>query len=76
MGPVLTFFIIKTNEDYLKVYLIGIAPTVISLILTFFIKVEKMKKSNNELKDDIENEVKDEQIINETTKGNNYNNEN
>ena len=76
MGPVLTLFIIKTNEDYLKVYLIGIAPTIISLILTFFIKVEKMKKSNDELKDDIENKGQDEQIINENTDDKNDNNDN
>ena len=43
LGPILTFFIIKENEDYLKIYLIGTAPTIISLILIFFVKVEDKK---------------------------------
>ena len=72
MGPVLTFFIIKDIKDYLKVYLIGIGPTVISLILTFFIKVKKKEKSeqiiNEEQDEPITNEGKDEHIINEGEK--------
>ena len=43
LGPILTFFIIKETEDYLKIYLIGTAPTIISLILIFFVKVEDKK---------------------------------
>jgi len=41
LGPILTFFIIKEQSDYLKIYLIGAFPTIFSLFLTFFIKIEK-----------------------------------
>ena len=40
-GPILTFFIIKKDEDYLKIYLIGAGPTIISLILTMFVKIKE-----------------------------------
>ena len=43
LGPILTFFIIKETEDYLKIYYIGTAPTVVSLILIFFVKIEDKK---------------------------------
>jgi MFS family permease len=43
MGPILTLFILKKEEDYLMIYLIGVSPIIISLILTFFIKVKYMK---------------------------------
>ena len=36
--------IISNTEDFLKVYLIGVSPTVVSLIVTIFIKVDKLKK--------------------------------
>ena len=46
LGPVLTSSIIKENSDYLKTYLIAGSTTIISLALTFIIKIEKMKKSD------------------------------
>jgi len=45
LGPVLTSSIIKDNSDYLKTYVIAGSTTIVSLILTFIIKIEKMKKS-------------------------------
>ena len=41
IGPVLTYFI-KDLEDYLISYLVGVAPSIISLILTIFIKTDRM----------------------------------
>ena len=46
LGPVLTSSIIKENSDYLKTYLIAGSTTIVSLILTFVVKIEKMKKSD------------------------------
>ena len=39
IGPILTIFVLKEKKDYLIVYLIGVAPTIISLIITIFIKI-------------------------------------
>ena len=41
IGPVLTYFI-KDLEDYLISYLVGVAPSVVSLLLTIFIKTERI----------------------------------
>ena len=46
LGPVLTSSIIKDNSDYLKTYIIAGSTTIVSLILTFIIKIERMKKSD------------------------------
>ena len=40
IGPIMTLFI-KELKDYLIIYLIGVAPSIGSLILTIFIKTEK-----------------------------------
>ena len=40
IGPILTYFI-KDLEDYLITYLVGVAPSIISLLLTIFIKTDK-----------------------------------
>ena len=58
LGPILTLFFLKDNKDYLKIYLIGTAPTIVSLILTFFIKIEKkeeelVKNENLDNSDDL-----------------------
>ena len=37
IGPILTLFV-KDLKDYLIVYLVGVAPSIVSLILTIFIK--------------------------------------
>ena len=41
IGPFLTYFI-KDLEDYLITYLVGVAPSVISLLLCIFIKTERI----------------------------------
>ncbi len=55
MGPVLTLsFLGDSNVDlvrYLLVYLTGVAPTIISLILIFFIEAKYMKKTNRDNSD-------------------------
>ena len=55
MGPVLTlFFLGDTNADlvhYLLVYLIGVAPTIVSIILIFFIEAKYIKKTNRDNSD-------------------------
>lgn len=58
LGPILTLFFLENNNDYLKIYLIGTAPTIVSLILTLFIKIEKkedelVKNENVENNDDL-----------------------
>ena len=42
IGPILTIFV-KELKDYLIIYLIGVAPSIGSLILTIIIKTEKFK---------------------------------
>ena len=46
IGPIISLFVLKDGkiEAYLKIYIIGTAPTIISLLITFFIKVDKMIK--------------------------------
>jgi MFS family permease len=80
LGPVLTSSIIKNNSDYLKTYIIAGSTTIVSLILTFIIKIEKMKKSvlldqeNNteNIKENIEENNKENSEVNtlESTEGN------
>ena len=58
IGPVLTSQFIKSNDDYLKTYLVAGSTTIISLILTIIVKVEKMKKNkdnNNEKNEEKKN---------------------
>ena len=42
IGPILTYFI-KDLKDYLIVYLVGVAPSIVSLILTIFIKTNRFE---------------------------------
>ena len=80
LGPVLTSSIIKDNRDYLKTYLIAGSTTIVSLILTFIIKIEKMKKSsllvqennteNNPEKIEENNKDNREENVLESTEGN------
>jgi len=67
LGPILTFFIIKEQSDYLKIYLIGAFPTIFSLFLTFFVKIEK--KDNKTLIPITEetNEIINDRNTNDTT---------
>ena len=72
LGPVLTSSIIKNNSDYFKTYIIAGSTTIVSLILTFIIKIEKMKKSvlldqeNNteNIKENIEENNKENSEVN------------
>ena len=48
IGPILTYFI-NDLEDYLITYLLGVAPSVISLILTIIIKTESFEKNLDKL---------------------------
>ena len=39
IGPILTIFVLKEKKDYLIVYLVGVAPTIISLIINSSLKI-------------------------------------
>ena len=43
VGPVLTSFV-KDLEDYLIAYLVGVSPSIVSLLLTIFMKIEPFRK--------------------------------
>lgn len=60
LGPVLTSSIIKENSDYLKTYLIAGSTTIVSLILIFIVKIEKMKKSDLLEKENGTEKIKEE----------------
>ena len=60
LGPVLTSSIIKENSDYLKTYLIAGSTTIVSLILIFIVKIEKMKKSDLLEKENDTEKIKEE----------------
>ena len=47
IGPILTIFV-KELKDYLLVYLIGVAPSIVSLILAIFIKTDKFEIKNEQ----------------------------
>ena len=51
MGPVLTSSLLQKREDYLIIYLIGVAPTIFSLLLTFFIKVKSKEPTHKDKSD-------------------------
>ena len=46
----MTIFI-KDLKDYLITYLVGVAPSVVSLILTIFIKTERMTIDEKDVKE-------------------------
>ena len=48
IGPILTYFI-KDLEDYLITYLLGVSPSIVSLILTIFIKTERIGNIDEKL---------------------------
>ena len=58
IGPILTYFI-KDLEDYLIIYLVGIAPTIVSLILTIFIKTDRFKINDDDSENKIEEDYND-----------------
>ena len=58
IGPILTYFI-KDLEDYLIIYLVGVAPTIVSLILTIFIKTDRFKFNDDDSENKIEEDYND-----------------
>ena len=58
IGPILTYFI-KDLEDYLIIYLVGVAPTIVSLILTIFIKTDRFKINDDDSENKIEEDYND-----------------
>ena len=62
VGPVITIFVLNDDDrrKYLLLYVIGAAPTIISLIITLFIKVErKQKKKTKSVADNYDDEEDD-----------------
>ena len=68
LGPILSLFIIDKPKDYLVIYLIGTAPTIISLILTFLVKIEKKDRLLVKLKEIDEEEEEKKQTKEEKEK--------
>ena len=48
IGPLLTYFI-NDLKDYLITYLVGVAPSIVSLILAIFIKIEKFEINDKDI---------------------------
>ena len=44
IGPILTIFVLKEKKDYLVVYLVCAAPSIVSLIVTILLKIDKKPK--------------------------------
>ena len=61
LGPILTLFIIDQPKDYLVIYLIGTGPTIVSLILTFLVRVDKKDILLVKLKDEEDEEEEKEE---------------
>ena len=80
IGPLLTYFI-KDLEDYLITYLVGVAPSIISLLLSIFIKIERItyidEKITNIIDEKENNKLVDRySLISEKNNNNNNNNNN
>ena len=72
IGPILTQFILTSKERYLIVYLVGAAPTIASLIITIFIKIEPKPKEapiNNFVDDHYYDDVEEPENEKEVQKG-------
>ena len=57
---ILTLFMLREVSDYFIIYLIGVGPTIISLILTFNIKIQYMKdtfREDSDVNEIIENDA-------------------
>ena len=61
IGPLLTYFV-KDLEDYLITYLVGVAPSIISLLLCIFIKTERITYIDEEIKITID-EKEDNKLV-------------
>ena len=63
IGPSLTLFI-NDLDDYLITYLVGVAPSIVSLFLTIFIKTERISKKKKKIKIEIdENENESNKLV-------------
>ena len=62
IGPLLTYFI-KDLKDYLITYLVGVAPSIVSLILTIFIKTERMVIVDKDIKVITEENEEDKKLL-------------
>ena len=60
IGPILTIFV-KDLKDYLLVYLIGVAPSIASLILAIFIKTDRFEIKHEQA--DIIEKIEDDKLI-------------
>ena len=60
IGPILTLFVLKEKKDYLIIYLVGGAPTIASLFISIFIKIDPKPKEENK---SIENSGKKEEEV-------------
>ncbi len=52
IGPILTLFVLKEKKDYLIIYLIVAAPTIVSLLIAIIIKIETKPKEEPKIIDD------------------------
>ena len=52
IGPILTLFVLKEKKDYLIIYLVGSAPTIVSLLIAIIIKVETKPKEEPKIIDE------------------------
>ena len=59
-GPILSIFVLKEKKDYLIIYLVGVAPTIASLLISIFIKVDIKPKEEPDI---IENNVNEKEEV-------------
>ena len=71
--PILTYFI-NDLEDYLITYLLGVSPSIVSLILTIFIKTERIGNIDEKLIKNIEENKNDKLVDRFTTTSEDDNN--
>ena len=72
IGPILTIFALKEKKDYLIVYLVGAAPSIVSLFISIFIKIEvkpKEEPKNNITDDHYYDDVEESESEKEDKKG-------
>ena len=72
IGPILTIFVLKAKKDYLIVYLVGAAPSIVSLFISLFIKIDvkpKEEPKNNITDDHYYDDVEESENEKEDEKG-------
>ena len=58
IGPILTYFV-NDLEDYFMIYILAVSPSIVSLILTIFIKLDKFSIKRKVV------DIKEEENIND-----------